>query len=204
MRNKYKGDDVRSRLHGTIIRFKNHPYLVDVEPGTSSLGLHDLESGDLVVRVEPDDPNIDISSLPLGYVNLEKLKIAVYIKREPLRRFKQGVVIQDLTQRSLSDEGSIGLRHVHGKGLVDCVINRYPTMDKALLNITRDGWKSVAIDRDIAFKRTGSTLSVFLKDEEVGIMKLGSNRVTIKKTDVSWVHKELLEKVKTWEVVEEI
>lgn len=203
MRNKYKGDDIRSRLHGTIIRYKEVPYLADVD-STGTIGLLDLVKGDLILRVEPDDPFIDISSIPLGYLNFtnSKHKTAVYLKREPLRRYKQGVEVGYLTQKALNEEGAVSIKSLSCQGLIDCVLNKYPKLDEALSMITKDSWSSVALSRDIAIYRKGPDIMVFIKDEEVGSFRLGTNKVRIQKSTLSFVNKQILEKINGWEVIE--
>lgn len=201
MRNKYKGEDIRSRLHGTVIRHKGIPYIADVESNT--IGLIDLVKGDLVSRVEPDDDNLDISSIPLGYVNLNQFKITTYVRREPLRRYKQGVEISYVTQKPLNSEGSLSNKYLKGQEIFDCVTGNYPNLSVAIRKLTTDGWSSIAISRNIALRRLDSSLKVYFKDSDVGVMRLGSKKVVIKRDDLSFVIKNALEKIKDWIVVEE-
>jgi len=203
MRNKYKGDDIRARLHHTIIRHKGTPFIAEVD-STGTIGLVDLVKGELIRRVEPDDADLDISSIPLGYVNFAgRKKLAVYLKREPLRRFKQGVEISYLTQKTLGEEGSINFGSLQQcQGLVDCVMNKYPTVVSAQEMLIKGGWASAAVSRNVALKRVGANYSIFVKEEEVGTMRVGSTTINIPKSELSFIYKDVIEEVPGWTVVE--
>jgi len=183
VRNKYSGDDVKARLSGTIIRYKKVPYLCEVE-NSSHLSLYSLEGQGLAVRVESNDPDVDISSLHLGYVNIDipDYSLAVYLKREPLRQYRQGIDLSRLTQFPLrSGCGPLHHKVLMCKGLVDNELNRYPTLEQAINKITKKSYYSVALSRDVAIKREDHRAKVYVKDIEVGYLTLGTNIVTIPK-----------------------
>jgi len=203
VRNKYKGDDIQGRLGNTVIRYKDHPYFCVVEHTT--LCLYDMHSGSLSVRVEPDDPFIDISSVPLGYVNIDQsdYKLAVYLKREGRRQFKQGVELGHLTQTPLRNGmGQLHWQHLKCKGLVDCILGKYPSFEQAVNNISKRGYHSVALSNNVAIKRENDTLKVFVKTDEVGFIKLGTNRLVMPKIDNSYVNICYLNEIKGWEITE--
>jgi hypothetical protein len=201
MRNKYKGEDLKNRLHGTIIRYRGFPYFADIRDQT--VRLNDLVNGTLFAQVEPDNPDLDISSVPLGYVNLTKHKIATYVRREPLRRYKQGVDINYVSQKALNEDGALSNQYLMGQEIVDCIMDKYPPLKVALNMITKDGWSSVAISRCVALRRKGGIVSVYLKDSVAGTLKLGTNTVVIKRDDLSWVKKKALESISDLVVIEE-
>lgn len=202
MRQKYKGDDIKSRLDNTVIRYKNHPYFCSVE-GTI-LGLHGLAGEGLIVRVDPDDPFIDISSLTLGYVNLDgDLKCAVYLKREANRQYKQGVDLGRLTQFVLKGSGqAVNALYFRCKGLVDCVLDKYPTLDQATMMISKKGYTSVALSRNVAVKREDDLLKVYVKTDEVGYIKMGTTRLVVPKVESSFVNNYFLREITGWDLVE--
>jgi len=203
MKQRWKGDDVKARLHGTIIRYKSHPYLCGVDG--HSINLIDLQTGSTVGTVDSDDDLLDVSSVPLGYVNIvhPDYKLCVYLKRDPLRRFKQGVEVDILTQKILRDGWSpISRDIIRSKSLVDTILGRFPSYKEALDFITKKGFHSVALSRDIALKREGELLKVYLKESEVGYIRLGTDRVIVPKTDQSYYHILLLEDLHGWEVIE--
>lgn len=204
MRQKYKGEDIKARLHGTIIRHNSLPYLADVDT-SGQIGLIDISTGNLITRVYSDDDALDISSISIGFVNIidPDFKTAVYLKREPLRRFKQGIEIDTLTQKVLRQGmTSIPKNKIMSTGFVDAVVGRFPTLAQAFDFITKKGWHSVAISRDIALKREADILKVYIKDTEVGYMKLGTTRLIVPKTETSYYDTVYLNDIKGWDVVE--
>ena len=206
MRQKYKGKDVIDRLHNTIIRYKNHPYLCTVD-SSGVICLNDITNGNLSHKVSPEDEDLDISSINIGYVNIADpdYRMAVYLKREPARRFKQGIEFERLTQKTLKPGMShISPNKLHCRGFVDAVLGSFPSLQKALVDITKNGWASVAVSRDIAIMRDKELLKVYLKDDEVGFMRLGTLEVNVPKTELSWYHAFLLESIKEWKVTEGI
>lgn len=200
MRNKYVGDDIRSRLSGTVIRYKRRPFFCEVDD--SCLMLYSLVDHSLQARVQPDDEFIDISSLPLGYINIDHpdYKSAIYLMREPFRQYKQGVDLSRLAQFPLGT-GVVHWKYLQSAGLVNCVLGEYPTYDEAVERITKEQYRSVAIDRDIALKREKDTLNVYLKNLEVGHIKLGSDTVVIHKNGMTSFAKDILEEIKGWKVI---
>lgn len=193
MRQKYKGQDIRARLHHTIIRYKNHPYLAEVNE-SNQIGLRDLANNNLIALVEHDDPLIDISSISIGYVNVTHpdIRSAVYLKREPLRRFKQGIEFDMLTQIPLrTGMSSFPKSVVLSRGFVNAVLGKFPSF-KESLKLISDGWYSVALSRDVAFKRETNLLKVFIKDTEVGILRLGTDIINVPKSEVSYCYVDIL------------
>jgi hypothetical protein len=206
MRQKYKGKDVIDRLHNTVIRYKSHPYLCTVD-SSGVICLNDLTNGNLCHKVSAEDEDLDISSINIGYVNIADpdYRMAVYLKREPARRFKQGIEFERLTQKTLKVGVSVvSPSKLGGRGFVDAVLGNFPSLQKALNDITKNGWASVALSRDVALMRDKELLKVYLKDDEVGFMRLGTTEVMVPKTELSWYHAFLLEGIKEWKVVEGI
>lgn len=203
MRQRYKGEDVKGRLHNTIIRYKDYPYMCDVS-SAGLIGLHDISSGNLIANVESEDPELDISSINIGFVNLiaPENKFCVYLKREPLRQFKQGIVLELLSQKVLRDKtDSVAKGALMSRGFVDAVLGRFPTYDEGLDMITKKGWTSVALSRDIAIKREEDLLKVYIKDTEVGYIRLSDTKnVIVPKGSQSYYHVLLLEDIKGWSV----
>lgn len=204
MRQRYTGKDIIDRLHHTVIRYKNYPYLCIVE-STENIHLMDVVTGNLQHKVHPEDDDLDISSIRVGYINLAEPnhRLAVYLKREPLRRYKQGIEFERLTQKVLRDGVSyVNANQLSCKGFVDSVLGIYPSLDQAVTWITKNNWHSVAISRDIALKHEGELLKVYIKDDEVGYMKLGSRVVIVPKTELSWYSVFLLGSIPDWVVQE--
>lgn len=203
MRQKYVGKDIADRLHSTVIRYKGHPYMASVTGDL--ICLHDLTNGNLCHKVYSGDEDLDISSINIGYINIAdpEYRLAVYLKREPFRRYKQGIEIQHLSQKVLrSGMGPLHSSKIQGRGFVDGVLGVYPSLGKAIMDITKNGWFSVAVSRDVALKREDSLLKVYLKDDEVGYMRLGTTEVIVPKSELSWYYIHLLGTIPGWKLVE--
>lgn len=203
MRQKYIGKDIADRLNNTVIRYRGHPYNCVV--AGDLICLHDLTNGNLCHKVSSGDEDLDISSINIGYINVSEpeYRVAVYLKREPYRRYKQGIEIGQLTQKVLrSGMSPLHPSKIQCRGFVDAILGSYPTLGTALINITKNGWHSVAVSRDVALKRETDLLKVYLKDDEVGYMRLGTTDVIVPKTELSWYHVFLLENIPGWKVRE--
>ena len=193
MRNKYRGADIRARLGGTIIRYKGEARYCEVEGET--VCLHDIVNKNLVARVTPDDPLLDISSLTLGYYNIRDK--AVYAMRNPYRRYKQGVDFYSLTY--LVPSGTPLTRfeadHMWCQGFVDGFNGIYPNLRDALTMIRKKTWTSVAISQDVAIANDGKNLKIYIKGEEEGWLRVEGETITgiIPKSDTSWILRMLLE-----------
>jgi hypothetical protein len=87
------------------------------------------------------------------------------------------------------------------RGFIDAVLGRFPTYQEALDMITKKGWSSVALSRDIAVKREDDLLKVYIKDTEVGYIRLSDTKtVVVPKGTQSYYHVLLLEDIKGWSV----
>jgi hypothetical protein len=158
--------------------------------------------------VDHDDRDLDISSLTLGYVNVEDPghKLAVYLKREALRQFRQGVDIGRLTQFVLRPGvPQVTPKVLYCQGFVDCVTGKYPTVSEALSKIINKSFFSVAVSRNVALKKDGDLIKVFVKDDEVGYMQPNMLKIVkVPKTDTSRYAMFFLNEVEGWKVVEGI
>ena len=204
MRNKYRGQDIRSRLENTIIRYNGKPFLCGVDGET--IILYDLISRAVMHRKNPDDPGLDVSSIDLGYMNLEiPRKCAVYLRRNPVRQYRQGVDLRALDYEALTlpKHGfGVSYEYMNCQGFIDSYNGKFPTFKKAIAMITVEGWYSVALSKDIAILRDNDVFKVNFKGNEVGWGRIGTNKVLVPKTEVSWVTVFNLNLVEGWEVVE--
>lgn len=200
MRNKYKGADIRARLGSTIIRWKGRPFWCEVEGET--INLMDIVTKQSIARVDPDDTDLDISSLTLGYFNIGDC--AVFLARQPLRRYKQGVDPNLLTIATLSNSHRVDANGILCQGLVDGLMDRYPMFKEAIKKVSKV--QSVALSRDVALLRDKDLVKVHVKGSEVGWIKLGAttmDKVYVPPSDTSWITVYILQQTSDqWEVIE--
>jgi len=204
MRQRYKGEDIRARLHHTIIRYKGVPYLAEVMP-EGIIAMRNVVTGNLDHNVDAEDSMIDISSITIGYVNVNDAdnRCAVHLKRDPLRRFKQGIEIDYLKQNVLRKGGSqINRNNILMFGFVDAVAGKFPSYQEALRMMTKANWQSVALSKDIALQKDADLYKVFVGDQEVAYIKAGTHKVNVIKNDVSFCYSHILSVIQGWEIVE--
>lgn len=204
MRNKYTGQDIRARLENTIIRYNGKPYICGCEG--EIIVLYDVISKAIMHRKEPDDPGLDVSSIDLGYMNLEiPRKCAVYLRRNPLRQYRQGVDLRNLEYEVLTlpkHRFGISYEYMNCQGFLDSYEGKFPSFKKATAMLLVEGWFSAALSKDVAILRDGDVFKVSFKGGEVGWGKLGSNHVLVPKTEVSWVTVFNLNLIDGWEITE--
>lgn len=144
---RYENDaDVHMRLAGTYLRYKGDAYYCD-HSGGMEVTLYSIQRGGLAPfeKVNANDPELDISSVPLGYCNAGRGP--VYLAREAARRQKQGVTLNSIAG---FDENSRQWFRPIGKNIPinhdrvrDTIRGDYPTLDA----IFKDGTKGAAFHR---------------------------------------------------------
>lgn len=205
MRNKFRDADLAARLGSSILRWKGHPYHCEIV--RSDIYLYDIPSFNTPNRKEPiiikgNDPYLDISSITLGYFNIEKS--VVYLARNPLRRYKQGVDFSHLEYRTLDRNYRYAAADMYCQGFVDGCLNKYPSVNHAMQIITGTGKiNSRALSNDVALLRDKDLIKIHVKGEEVAWMRAGTNRVIVPPTETSWITVWILKDVcRDWDVVE--
>lgn len=127
--------DANMRLAASIVRYKGLPYVVhEVVPeaaGTLRASLTPLQSGIVgyePIFIDPNNEELDISSVPLGYSNTSNGP--VYTARAPLRNQTQGVVIKRLTCLTPFSESKVGSVGYHS--LFATIMGKYPSFSDAI------------------------------------------------------------------------
>lgn len=190
--------DLIDRLHGTYCRYKDKVYVVSVESKTQ-LGLSDPISGVRIFQIKPNDPDFDISSPEIGYVNhvYQDRVYAAFLERLPQKRYRQGLYAECCSVK-LIDGGAppFNANQVfRTKGLIDAIEGRYPPFKMALAFLRSGEQKEVALSRQFALKRFDSGI-VFLMCEkkDVGYIQPHGRGVEYVETNESWVLDKLLKK----------
>jgi hypothetical protein len=204
--------DVEMRLHETVVRFMDYPVRVvstrDGECCVQFIGQredvpkHILEKTkeNMTFFVHSSDEDLDVTSIPLGYVNLTNQ--TYYLCRKPMRRQKQGVHPDNLTFLD-ADKDRARKRYstrdvLFSKGLVQCVSNRYPTVIECLEKFRIEGeLESIAFNRKMCLERSEDDLGmIWLKHmtRTVGFIIPGTQEVQIPKKahrDALWIKEYL-------------
>ena len=156
--------DAGMRLGRTLIRYEDKLYYVKDVVGPCDLICWDLESSEDVL-LNANDSKLDISSIPLGYLNNQNIS-AFYPMRRPTRSQRQGVDTGRLMYFSPFHRQTIGMggidlwpafRKLHE--------NSYPTVEECL-----KAKSSLAFSRSWCLVATKSenVKTLFCKDIPVG------------------------------------
>ncbi len=192
MRSKYANKDLEARLHGTIIRYNNHPYFCRYN-GSNSLILYHVNQTDSEFKtIKGNDVLLDISSVPLGYIQ-QGDKVA-YLTRKPHRRYKQGIDDSALLWHTIDEEEGPqnfprSLRgNLYTQATIDMILGNYPALDK-VMDIKPDRAVEVAISRDVAvrYRPALQMWDVFLRRRCVGWVPPGTRTVVVPSNDMGWV-----------------
>ncbi len=205
MRNKYKGQDVKNRLSNTVIRYRNNPVFCKTTEDGLTLNLFSFKNrSHLIASVDPEDPNIDISSLSLGYLQFNG--IAVYVKRMPRRIYKQGIDVQHLDYKPLfskNDRREVDLSTFFSESVFNSLMDKFSSLTVAITMMTKSAASSVALNKNVAVMREGKLLRFYIKGYEVGFSDLTDpNTVHIPSSPEAWVHSVLLEEINGIKVVQ--
>lgn len=182
MQVKWNATDLVSRLDSTFIRYKGSVYFCRVNRPDLTLYRPWDVNGEPYKRVHYSDQDIDVSSLPLGYVNYKG--DTFYVKRIPYRRWKQGLDPKSCNTNS---------RVFYSKEFCESVEGKFPSVKQAISMLNKHLATSVAISRDVALKDEGSILKVFIQEDEVGyIMRESLGLVNIPSEEFAWIASQYL------------
>lgn len=179
---RWTGDDVYSRLNGSIIMYNDQAVKVSVTT-SESICLFNLRSGKRVAVCSPEE--LDVSSPILGY--MKYLDKVLYISRVPRRKYIQGLTAINVSISPLSmakDRFKKKIMWIESKMIMspefaDMLEGNYPTFQDCLKH--RDG--EIALSRDLAmkFSFSGEAL-VFLRQRQVGWIPSSQKRVKIRES----------------------
>lgn len=195
MRSKYSDKDLRDRLEGTVCRYNEHPYYVAYGGGQTLL-LSDMKNpgNKTLYKIVGSDPDLDISTIPLGYVQLNNTRV-LYVERKPHRRFKQGVDPDSVRYSTIDGKSGHEAGHVihdlsfYSASVENMILDLYPNLD-AVLSTKLDRDTEVAISREVALKyrKDLDMWEVYLQKEVVGYIPPGGSRtVIVPNNEMGWV-----------------
>lgn len=135
-------DDIRTKLHGSMIMFGNEPVQVTTGnyPNYKKLDLGFVADTGGISRYEQDinvnDPRINQYEFNLGWFNLVSPRTGgrslAYGERLPVRRWKQGLCI-DSVMINVYSKGGVSTRCQPTQGeLATMMRGKYPTLDEML------------------------------------------------------------------------
>ena len=195
------GRDLADRLDGTICMYKDEPVLVGFHSEDSLILYHPVTNIKLTT-IHPADEHFDISSQELGYINLKDgdTNLVMYITRPPHKRWRQGLTYGSLTYQDIKGKNiyphHVPMEHViRSQGFYDMLVDNYPSIKEALEN-----YEVCAISKSVALEKTPSgVVQVYFKNQNVGYLLPGTNRVCVPSSDMGWIVSKFLQQF-SWEV----
>ena len=193
MQPKYLEQDVSQRLNKGVIFYKEEPYFVNsvYDSGQSLvlLPLKNLKSKGS--RVATNDTNIDVSSKELGYINFNAE--AVYVRRIPLRRYKQSISPEALEGYIPSRNNSSKYRGSMRNLVISAAghsmfVGSYPKIDNALKSIASGVVRSIAISRNVALSiNQMGIVYIYYKTDQVGYLDVANSKVLVPSDEFAYI-----------------
>lgn len=143
----YNSAHASSYLSNSIIRVADEPVVVVDAVGTRGKyniiyhRLVDLGSGEGAKSIAYNDPDVDMSPVPLGFswtdnpvISGYNMNYTVHIHRNPVRAWKVGLYNRNAEVVKVLGQGSERLKSywIPSKMLRDTIVGIYPTIDEAL------------------------------------------------------------------------
>lgn len=211
MFNKYRASDHAQRLEGSIVRYKGWPCILHINvPRVPPNGEAGGNPGDFrlvplykgspfaEVVINPHDPGLDISTVPLGY--FQAGQSALWIQRNPVRRYRQGVCYTNSYVYPIGkNRDNTDFEYVFCSGFEDMVLGKKKTLEEAISLLTNEKYHSVAISKDLAIYRKDNIFSLLFKKEDVGWIVPGTKVIKVPSESTAWVISRYLEPY-GWEV----
>lgn len=202
--------DVRMRLDGTVIRYGGIPVFAEARPDMN-VRVREVLS-EKVYTVDSSDENLDISSPPLGYCNLEATDNLWYITRVPFRQQKQGLHLHSMSYKR---PGDIETRRISGwpdtEGLHNMIVGKYPTLSQSIDYVRRNGnsGSGRAFDRRFALGYCGqkSLFTLQTRGDVIGLYNANKEIALVKTEYKDEIAQSILKKfmaVRTIETHDEV
>lgn len=173
--------DIQDRLSYSIIRYDGVPYLAVYEK-KGKLGLFHPVTSEKFGDIKFDDPLLDISSIEVGYMNLNtaftgnKNKV-FYLVRNTKKKYAQGLTSGNLLGFTIDNEAcnlTLDIDVTRTKGFYESITGEFPIISD-LLNTMRAG-EQWAVAQDVALRKSRLGLTtLFYRTKELGYFEEGSD-----------------------------
>lgn len=203
--------DLSQKIGESVCRYKKIPYWVRIEEdrhGRPLIQLCDIGDGTVKHSIKYDDPDFDISSVPLGYCQKHDDCKVSYLIRLSLRRVRQGVCAQNVRCIPIQGVSWAGPSYIiRTKAFYNMVVGDYIPLDVGLdtlrkrLKDDKEFIGEVAISRKIALSINKlGIVNVYFKQELVGWMEPDKFVVHIPHSDLATIVSKYLSHVLGWEI----
>lgn len=209
--NIHTAKDLAQKLGETVCRYKGIPYWIAVDEdrrGLPTIHLRNLVTGGNEGTIKYDNPEFDISSIPLGYCQSDAHCRVVYCIRLPLRRVRQGVCSSHLRVQAIQgNPWAQGATLLRSQGFYNLVVGNYISLDVGMdtlrkkLQEDKEFIGEIAISRKIALSINSlGIINVYYKQELVGWIEPSKFVVHIPTSDKATIISKYLSHVLGWEI----
>lgn len=183
---KYPPGDYQIRLHNTLVVYDGWPVNLQVMGG-DQFALQPVHPASTFKarNIKANDPKLDISTPPLGWSNIldnNGERYVVYLVREPVRRFAQGLNSKNTTAQVLTSKGLSRQRdpvhYMYSEGFEKLIRGDYPTLNQCF-SALESGAQAMAVNRNIALLKKKDVTTVYFKLDEVGYITPGTRTVHV-------------------------
>lgn len=196
--------DLMDRLGGTHIKYRGEIVYAEFghypDPETkkevSGLILFDpLGSGKTIAMISPDDPDLDVSSFELGYVNTESERRdvkpdVIYLTRSPQKQWKQGFMPQRI--RANAVDGSKYTSSWSIPSIFSSLCGDYPSYELYKdLRARKDPPDKIALSRQVAVKTELSGVTLVYIDCK-NVAYISGQKVVLKDDNLKWIYERVL------------
>ncbi len=213
MRNNIPSRDLFQKLNGTICCYKGIPYHVEVPHTERTINeiflTHIYDSGVKTLKISPDDPEFDISNLPLGFMKSNSGHV-YYLSRPTVRRTRQGTDSRWLRVTPLVPGVNPAYKAgdlVYSKGFYDSVMGNFTPLRENLENLRKfhkqnpAGNHQSVINRNIAMWIDAmGRINVHYKEEFVGWIQPDKFTVHVPNSDKAFLVSKYLSAELGWEI----
>ena len=205
LNNNFDSPDFNQRLDNTFVRYKGVPYHLSVRREEEDsyedyyFSLTPCNPSKTGVRINPRDKDLDISSLPLGYLSIRGSE-PLFLSRTSLAMYphKQAVATQRIVARTLNDY-STSIPKVLTKYFEDMVMNKYKDYKDAF-HIMKKDKKSTPIHIHFCVRGDGFLL---YKNSPIGFCVSESKVVISADERKSFLYKRYLSKFNIEVIIDE-
>lgn len=208
MRCKIPSADLSLKLNDSICRYKGEPVYIRVD-GSRLLLYTMTQTNSPFANIKGNDPDFDISSVPLGYVQY-KGEVG-YLTRIPVRKTKQGLDARSVRVRRIVDNAALSkvnsTNFIYSQGFIDMVGKKYPNLGDAVKELRGKYSKDekcqaqIAISRDIAmWINEMGIINIHYKGDFVGWVEPDGNVVHVPSNDRGWVVSRYLSSEFSWKI----
>ncbi len=198
--------DLNARLNGTICMYKDIPYFIMCSDSqhTEKIHLCDLLTKNPLQEISVKDPDFDVATPPLGYIQIKKNQVA-FSERLPHRQFRQGVT-QGVIHFSFFSQAQ--RMTLHSEAFRDTMMKQYRNLNKILIDLIADPeYGEYALSNDVALvKSVAGVVKVYFKHEEVAFSSLSelkkkSPSIHVPTSTKAWITERYLSKF-NWTIVQ--